>query len=325
MPYDQPHQIIEVDLSPELETDLEDRSEQLLMVEPDPPKNSFFGSISHFFSASSSNVDNQHEVLDLSSSDTSPDQRFTLERATEPAKFRPFSFLSSVFQRNPQVVPLPDTELTTFSLSYDDYLQLGWSPLPAAVMIGDMGLVQGCIDRGYSLEDLAPETSARATPLLLAIESGRSAIFDYLLNAGADLHASDAYGWTALHHAVLRKQSDIVSLLIAHGVSLESKTRESLTPLMVAAWESKSEQIVKTLLDACLSQGIDVNMVDDNGNTALMLALKDGDKRPLNIDIITALMAFSRLDVANSDGETPEALIKLSCPHLLTSASQCSI
>ncbi|KAL4217242.1 hypothetical protein ACF0H5_023693 [Mactra antiquata] len=79
-----------------------------------------------------------------------------------------------------------------------------------------------------------------------------------------------------------------------------TKNTSGLTPLMVASTLNRTE-----ILDILLSSKCDVNVTDDNGNTALHLAVDEG-----NTEVVKKLIETGRciVDAMNNKGET--ALMK---------------
>ncbi|HJL18342.1 MAG TPA: ankyrin repeat domain-containing protein [Sandaracinaceae bacterium LLY-WYZ-13_1] len=68
-----------------------------------------------------------------------------------------------------------------------------------------------------------PSAVARAglRPLYAAVAQGSPALFDLLLEHGADADAEDPVGWTALHLAVLQQEAAWVEALLARGADPE--------------------------------------------------------------------------------------------------------
>lgn len=56
-----------------------------------------------------------------------------------------------------------------------------------------------------------------------------------LLNAGVDLEVRDVNAWTALMRAAFKNHTEIVSMLIDRGASVEASSDEGETPLLCAA------------------------------------------------------------------------------------------
>jgi len=88
-----------------------------------------------------------------------------------------------------------------------------------------------------------------ATPLMVAAGIGRTSEFslneekraikavEKLLGIGADINASTATGWTALHAAVFIGANNLVEFLVKNGAKLDMPTGCGLTPLDIANGE----------------------------------------------------------------------------------------
>jgi hypothetical protein len=63
----------------------------------------------------------------------------------------------------------------------------------------------------------------------IALEATR-----FLLDQGADINATNAAGYTALHAAVTRGADTIVEFLASRGANLNVKDRKAWTPLVIA-------------------------------------------------------------------------------------------
>jgi ankyrin repeat protein len=87
-----------------------------------------------------------------------------------------------------------------------------------------------------------------------AAEHGRVTVATVLLERGAAVNDQVTTGWlgegdTPLHVAVLKKDVQVVSLLLAHGASPDVKGQWGLTPLDVAK-QQEGEQRIADLLEA---------------------------------------------------------------------------
>jgi hypothetical protein len=137
--------------------------------------------------------------------------------------------------------------------------EVGGTALHRAAAEGDAALVEEILDRG------APP-DLRSAAETTALMSADPACARLLLERGADVHATDYYGRTVMHHAVYRP--DTLRLLVRHGGMLEAKDRAGRTPLLVAAWNGQGPAV-----RALLALGADPEAVDPRGTTALELAL----------------------------------------------------
>jgi ankyrin repeat protein len=90
-----------------------------------------------------------------------------------------------------------------------------------------------------------------------------------LLRGGADPNApSGRGGWTPLHHAIHKNQSDSVNALIAGGADVNASCCNGLTPLMMAAGYGQTE-----IVRALLARGADPRRRTATQLTALDLAV----------------------------------------------------
>lgn len=80
-----------------------------------------------------------------------------------------------------------------------------------------------------------PAGRFRQTPLQFAVVHARNEnIIPLLLSLGANINAKDKDGWTALHYAVYRGDSDAVRTLLAHGANPSIRANDGRTADMVA-------------------------------------------------------------------------------------------
>ena len=111
----------------------------------------------------------------------------------------------------------------------------------------------------------------RQTPLMIAAAFGSVEALQTLLDAGADVKASSAFGLTALHLAAgdIRK----VRLLVDHGADIHAKSQMGRTPLLVAAYSNGASESVKFLL----GKGADMNAADASQISPLIAAASVND------------------------------------------------
>ena len=117
----------------------------------------------------------------------------------------------------------------------------------------------------------APEpTTAKAPDISIhkAVESGNIKAVKQHLDAGTDVNAKDADGFTSLHYAARWGFKNIAELLITEGANVNTKNNYKETPLQYAA-NIDDREIVKLLI----TKGANVNTINGNGQTPLEMSL----------------------------------------------------
>ncbi len=168
----------------------------------------------------------------------------------------------------------------------------------------------------------------RTEDLFTAIENAKLAQVKKLLkNKSVDLNAINKSGETLLSLAIrasneTSKLDPIVEVLIDAGVDINKSmggSKHKWTPLQLAVFQYMVTGISRPILFKLLEQkNIDVNKRDNNGRTALHIAVfPDWMKKKValslggNIDVIEPLLAHQRINVNIMDrnGNTPLDLI----------------
>jgi len=164
----------------------------------------------------------------------------------------------------------------------------GVPPLLPAVVRGDAAVARALIKAGAKVDPLLP---GGQTLLMLAARTGDVATIGVLLEAGANPNAADpAMGETALMWAAAENHAEAVTALAAAGAGVNARSarmafsrdkfgdgrsarftvlpRGGWPPLLYAVRQN-APGAVKALLAA----GADLNAVDPDGTTALVLAV----------------------------------------------------
>ena len=97
-------------------------------------------------------------------------------------------------------------------------------------------------------------------------------VFSLLCLPEVDVNHVNDEGKTALHLAVEHRHADVVQVLIDAGADIEATDRAGCSPLLLASSPLGSAKIVKQLVEA----GAGVHAVDPKGNTCLLLAALRG-------------------------------------------------
>ena len=124
------------------------------------------------------------------------------------------------------------------------------------------------------------------TPLIVALTNGLNDAVTFLIDKGADVNLQDHDGYTALHHAVERKNFDALSCLVHNGADINLFTSSKRTPLMLACQSHNMDAI-----NFLLNKGADVNLQDHAGYTALHHAVERK-----NFDALSCLV-HNRADI----------------------------
>jgi len=124
---------------------------------------------------------------------------------------------------------------------------------------------------------MAAEKSAVAD----AVEQRNSALVRKLLDARADVNATQVDGMTALHWAVYNDDAETARLLVRAGANVNAANRYGVPPLSLASTNGNAD-MVKLLLEA----GADAKATLPGDETILMTAARAG-----NLDAVKALLA----------------------------------
>ena len=163
------------------------------------------------------------------------------KQVIEQEKQNLFAAIKSNDQNQIRLILTKDLNIN--SACNDDLLK--WSPLHAAVLQNNHGLVELLIQHGANLD---AEDYICCTPLHYACLTGNAQLVRYLIDAGANFNARTYVkasllndnllpnGFTALHVAVLNNQLDVVKTLLEYeGLDIEAKDEQyGITPLHLA-------------------------------------------------------------------------------------------
>jgi ankyrin repeat protein len=116
------------------------------------------------------------------------------------------------------------------------------------------------------------------SPIAAAAFNGNGRIVDLLLAAGADPGRTDGTGKGALVYAAGRGFGRVVERLLDAGLEVNARYGHDLTALMWAAGHSNDVPTAEALatVDLLLSRGAAIDLADDRGRTALMIAAQRG-------------------------------------------------
>ncbi len=187
------------------------------------------------------------------------------------------------------------------------------SKLAVAVKRGDLAGVNDALVAGVKPE-------VRDSMLAMAARYGNLEIVDVLLQAGANVGATDKRGRTPLMSAIQSRNPDVVKALIKGGADVNARDEVQCTALFRAAGPFGDAAIVGALLQS----GAEVNLSDKNGMTPLMWAVRFGDAGRVQ-ELITAgadvgardARGLSAMDYArNRSDENAVQIVHVLEPHV---------
>ena len=158
----------------------------------------------------------------------------------------------------------------------------------------------------YIIEDLKAQVNTadndKITPIMEAVSTENEEIVNYLLEKGANIHATNKLGADALTMALSGSSEQIVAKLLSLGANPNHKwNKKNFSHLMLAS-RNGHLMSVKLLLKA----GADINAKDTDGNIALHYACSEGFK-----DVVQFLLnRKSNPNTKNLRGLTPKDLAK---------------
>lgn len=138
-----------------------------------------------------------------------------------------------------------------------------------------------------------------------------------LIEADADVHIKDDYGNTALHYAAMNASSRKIKDLVEAGADINTMNKKGETPFHKALTYNpihhpkspkpapqvlkKNIELQNDSINYMLELGADVNIRDEDGNTALHYAAKELDSQKIKI----LVEHLADINITNKKGETP--------------------
>ncbi|MDX2321739.1 MAG: ankyrin repeat domain-containing protein [Moritella sp.] len=150
--------------------------------------------------------------------------------------------------------------------------------------------------------DIDKADSDSYTPLYYAVTNNRIEMSKVLLKKGANPDITSDIGWTPLMTAVNKKFTTTVKSLLAAGANPNIKEEDGWTALHFTVNKAKdAKHDLSELAKILVNAGTDINATNNNGSTALRLAVLNN--KPATVDALLELKANP--DIANNDGWTP--------------------
>lgn len=168
------------------------------------------------------------------------------------------------------------------------------SSLNQAVSDNDRNKFEFLLNSGYSIEEQATIKIRRPfhNSVLTTFENRRNKekqdgsmrnveddeLLKLINKCGGEIDSTDSDGWTALHHAVQKGDSDSVCFLLENGANIHVFSNKGHFPIHIAALNNKDR-----IIDILASYQADLNAKDDKKCTPLHLAAKKGNLRSVEM------------------------------------------
>lgn len=141
----------------------------------------------------------------------------------------------------------PVQVLRKYKASYDLFDNGGCAPVHWAVDGNNVKLIDWMAEDGANM-NLKDKGQGHWTPLIRCANlHGNRDVALALMLAGADIHAADINGSTALHHAVMRKHFDLTQLLLQRLADPLARNREDNTPWLIAQSSEDRRRIAQMM------------------------------------------------------------------------------
>ncbi|CAH8682663.1 unnamed protein product [Schistosoma rodhaini] len=164
-----------------------------------------------------------------------------------------------IIKRVIELVEPPDSQLVGYDVNQlddEDVSLLHWAAINNRLAIAHYLLSKGAIiDR--------PGGHLAATPLHWAIRQSHLSMVHFLMQRGADPMFMDNTGLGCFHVAIQMGNIPIIVYLLSHGVNVDTRDGNGLTPLMIACMHVRSVDIFRLLI----SYGANLRLTDSHGNT----------------------------------------------------------
>ena len=157
------------------------------------------------------------------------------------------------------------------------------TPLHAAVVSGNIGIVQSLLNLGADVNALNGLKESPLNTAILFRNPDRDVTYDLLSEAAADAKIRSFYVLTPLHEDIRSRDLDVAQLLISRGADMNALNRNGQPPLSTAVQLKKHD-----FLELLLKGGADVNIRGFVDSTPLHNAVVLGG----DLDIVQSLISY---------------------------------
>lgn len=145
----------------------------------------------------------------------------------------------------------------------------GWTPIHSAARKPNDYFMRRLLEAGANKERRA---QTGETPLITAVRAGVTNVVLLLLDAKAEIEATDNRHLNALWYAQSEENPSMFRLLLKHGANPDAIASAAAWPvIMSVAWAGNEE-----MLSDLLEYGADPNLTPPSGQSALFVALRRG-------------------------------------------------
>lgn len=123
----------------------------------------------------------------------------------------------------------------------------------------------------FAIAAVAGYMQAAESRLIEAVKNGDAGTVRHLIAEHVDVNTTQADGFTALHWAAQRDDSEIAELLLHAGANVRAASRYNITPLSLACTNGDA-----AMIERFLKAGADANDTSEQGQPALMTAALTG-------------------------------------------------
>ncbi len=179
----------------------------------------------------------------------------------------------------------------------------GATPLVMAIYKNNTEIIKVLLEK-QDIDINKKESKYGTTPLIQAINNNNTEIAKLLLEKeNIDINTQNMTGVSSLMIAIQKENTEIINLLLEKpGINLNLEHSIKWTAIIFAIRENL-HHLVKKLID----MGADINIIDNNSRTLLMLAAKLS-RQPATDIILKLLLDKKKIDINTKDKNGKTAL-----------------
>ncbi|XP_060084221.1 uncharacterized protein LOC132563479 [Ylistrum balloti] len=182
-------------------------------------------------------------------------------------------------------------ELINYGADVNTVIRGGEMPLHHAAKEGHVDVVQTLLKENSIL---TAQDERGDSALILASQNEHADVVKLLLDKGADMYHKNHFGIDAWHSAITQGSDEVLRVLTKHYNKLYDKNRTLKSPLCIAASLGRCRKI-----ETLITMGADPEHQDEDGNTILHHAAANNKD-----DVIKMFHNIVDINALNNKGET---------------------